>query len=221
MERIRPIQAAFVEDQLTIRKSIIHYIETSPNIQVTIEAGDGIELLELLESAPDLPDICIIDLNMPRMHGVKLLEEIRLRWPDMRSLILTAFDNELLVTKLIKLGANGYLLKNTDPDEIIEAIECICESGYYYSGIAGSKVFKMVQEDMIKAIHLTESEIEFLKLLETEMTYSEIADRMGKSARSIDGYRDRLNRKLNTRSRTGLLLAAVKMGIINIEFSNH
>lgn len=210
------IHVAFADDHIVIRQGIVSLVEALGNIQVDIQADNGAEMLSKLEAADRLPDICIIDINMPVMDGYMLLLELKKRWPDMRTLIFTAFDNEPGIIRMIKAGANGYLLKNCRPDDLKDALFAIHHTGYYYSVSAGSDMFQRAEKP-VRQLKLTNGEIELLKRSCSELSYSQIATQMQTTIKSVEGYRDRLFSKLNVNSRAGLILYAIKSGIVPLE----
>jgi DNA-binding NarL/FixJ family response regulator len=215
------VRVAYAEDHVAVRKGIISILQLSGDIEVDIEADNGAEMLRKLMQTRKLPDVCIIDINMPEMDGFSLLLEIKKRWPRMRTLILTLYDNEAYIIKMIRQGANGYLLKTCDPAEIRTALISIHEHGYYYSHTADQRKFDAVLNKEVKPLHLTDAEKEFLKYSCADLSYSEIAVRMNTSLRSVQGYRDRLFKKLNVSNRVALALYAIQEGIVTIEISNH
>ncbi|MGN6568105.1 MAG: response regulator transcription factor [Flavipsychrobacter sp.] len=211
-----PISIAYADDHTLVRKAIINYISEGEHLLVDIEAENGQDLINKLETSPKMPDLCLIDVSMPVMNGFDTLIEIKKRWPDMSTLILSVFDDELYIIRMIMSGANGYLLKNCSPGELKNAIESVYNNGYYYNSQRVRKYYKMVENKEIKLPRFTPNELEVLKYSCSDLSYSEIANRMGKTSRSIEGYRDSLFRKLNINSRVGLVIHAIKFGIVTI-----
>jgi two-component system, NarL family, invasion response regulator UvrY len=137
-------------------------------------------------------------------------------------LALSMYDNENSVIRMMKNGAKGYILKDIDSVEFRRALDSLISKGYYYSELVTGKLVHAVnhldepEQPIRSLIMLNDREIEFLKLACTEMTYKEIAEKMFLSARTIDGYRDALFEKLNVKSRVGLVIYAIRSGIVNI-----
>jgi DNA-binding NarL/FixJ family response regulator len=182
-----------------------------------IEAANGKELLTRLRSASVLPDVCVVDINMPEMNGYEAASAIRKAWPDMKVLALSMYDTELNVIKMLRNGANGYILKDKDPQELRVAIERIHKDGFYYSDIVTGRMLNMLHDPETKmSIELNDRETTFLGLCCSELSYKEIADQMFLSPRTIDGYREALFRKLNVTSRTGLAIYAIKAGLVQV-----
>lgn len=205
----KEILVAYAEDRHEIRQRIIQDIEKPGNIKVSIVGDDGESLLEKMSGAEELPDICLIDISMPGMDGYQLLSEIKSRWPQIRCLILTIHQMGYHVQTMFRKGADGYLLKTAQPEEIILAIKTIYKTGSYHSELPDSTE--------LKSLALTDREIELLKYVPTDLTYSEIAQAMNTTFKTIGGIRDRLSGKLNVRTRAGLIYAATVLGYHTIK----
>jgi two-component system, NarL family, invasion response regulator UvrY len=221
MEDQQLIHIAYAEDHVSVRKGIVSVLHAMGDIHVDIEADNAVDMLDQLVTAARLPDICMIDINMPQMDGFSLLIEIKKRWPDMRTLILTLFNREPYIIQMIKFGANGYLLKNCDPSEIKRALLSIYHTGYYYSHVANSILFESVLNNEVKLTSFTDAEKEFMKHCCSNLSYDEIAEAMNTTSRSVKGYRDRLFNKLDVNSRVELALYAIQSGIVPLEIPNH
>lgn len=219
MEENTTIHVAYAEDHTLIRKGVIALLKSNKEISVDIEVENGRELLDQIEEAEIKPAICIIDINMPVLDGFLALREIRRRWPDMKTLILSTFSGEEYVIRMMYSGANGYLLKKCTEDEITDAIFSIYNYGYYYSECANSTLFHLIRTNSIKPQPLTKLEVDFLKYCCTELTYTQIAAKMNTTLSSVNGCRDRLFTKLNFTSRVELALFAVQFGLTPIEIN--
>lgn len=211
------IHIALADDHAMLRKGVAEMLSKFDNMKVIAEAGNGKELLMRLEAANPMPDVCIIDINMPEMNGYETAKAIKKQWPDMRILALSMYDTELNIIKMLRNGANGYLLKDADPEELRQAINAVYKNGFYYSEIVTGRMLNILHDPEGKTnVDLNEKELQFLKFCSTELTYKEIADEMNLSARTIDGYREALFRKLNITTRTGLAMYAIKAGIVHL-----
>jgi DNA-binding NarL/FixJ family response regulator len=168
------------------------------------------------------PDIVLMDINMPVMDGYETTLWLKKNFPDVKVLALSMYDDENAIIRMLKNGAKGYILKDADPAELKQAIQMVLKKGFYYSEMVTGKLIHSIgtqDEDDNSTrglLKLSERELEFLKLVCTEMTYKEIADRMFLSPRTIDGYRDALFEKLNIKTRVGLVLYAIKTGIVHV-----
>jgi hypothetical protein len=185
---------------------------------VILEAGNGRELIEKLSAADTLPDICIVDINMPEMNGYETASEIRKHWPDVKILALSMYDTELNIIKMLRSGANGYVLKDSDPEDLRVAITRICKDGFYHSELVTGRMLNILFDPNGKMnTEINDRELTFLRLCSTELTYKEIADQMCLSPRTIDGYRENLFKKLNITTRTGLAMYAIKAGVVPVK----
>lgn len=211
------IHIALADDHAMLRKGVAEMLSKFENMKVVAEAGNGKELLTKIEHCKPMPDVCIIDINMPEMNGYETAKAIKKQWPDMRILALSMYDTELNIIKMLRNGANGYLLKDADPEELRHAINAVHNNGFYYSEIVTGRMLNILHDPEGKTnVDLNEKELQFLKFCSTELTYKEIADEMNLSARTIDGYRETLFRKLNITTRTGLAMYAIKAGIVHV-----
>jgi DNA-binding NarL/FixJ family response regulator len=160
-----------------------------------------------------------MDINMPGMDGFATAEWLRQNYPLTKVLALSMYDNENSIIRMFKAGAKGYILKDSEPAELKAALDSIMQKGYYYSELVTGKLIHSINTSNQngngnKTNQLNDRETEFLKLAATELTYKEIAEKMNLSPRTIDGYRDALFEKLELKSRVGLVLYAIKNGIV-------
>lgn len=212
------IHIALADDHAMLRKGVAEMLSKFENMKVVAEAGNGKELLAQLEKIDPMPDVCIVDINMPEMNGYDTANAIKKNYPKMRILALSMYDTELNIIKMLRNGANGYLLKDADPEELRHAINAVYTNGFYYSDIVTGRMLNILHDPDGKTnVDLNAKELQFLKFCSTELTYKEIADEMNLSARTIDGYRETLFRKLNITTRTGLAMYAIKAGIVHMK----
>lgn len=170
-----------------------------------------------------LPDVALLDINMPKMDGYETALWLKDNFPEVKVLALSMYDDDGAIIRMLKNGAKGYVLKDSNIADVKTAIESVLSKGYYYSELVTGKLIYSINHldepdhSSIKEIlKLNSREIEFLKLACTEMSYKEIAEKMFLSPRTIEGYRDSLFEKLNLKSRVGLVLFAIKNGIVKI-----
>jgi DNA-binding NarL/FixJ family response regulator len=162
-----------------------------------------------------------MDINMPEMDGFETTLWLKKNHPSVKVLALSMYDDDNAIIRMLRNGAKGYILKESEPSELKTAIDAVVTKGFYYSETVTGKLVHSIQEmdeddgnNNQLLLSLNEKEVTFLKLACTEMTYREIADRMYLSPRTIDGYRDQLFEKLNVKSRVGLVLYAIQKGIV-------
>jgi DNA-binding NarL/FixJ family response regulator len=211
---------ALVDDHSLLRGTLASLINSFDGYNVLFEADNGKEFIRLLQKYQQ-PDIVLLDITMPEMDGFETAEWIKNNIPSARILVLSMMDKEIAIIRMLKEGARGYLLKDSKPAILRQALNEIRDKGFYMNELVSNKMLHYVtgggQSNNISEIpHLTEKEIAFMKLACSEMTYKEIADKMKLSQRTVEGYRDDLFKKLNVISRVGLVLFAIKNGIYKV-----
>jgi DNA-binding NarL/FixJ family response regulator len=211
------IHIAYADDHPSVRKGIIMLINSFGEFKVDIEASNGRELIDKIQAAEIKPDICILDINMPEMDGFATLGEIKKRWPDMRVLVLTVFDTEIYIIRMISYGANGYVLKSCEPAELKKALLHIYSIGIYNSDIVANIAFDAIHSKKVKLPNFTDKEISVMKYSCSDLSYAQIAEKMNTTAKSVEGYRDSLFKKLNINSRASLVMFAIRFGIVPLE----
>lgn len=210
------IKIALADDHSLLRNALATIINKTGNFSVVIEASDGKELTEKIE-AGNIPDLVLLDLNMPTLDGYETAKWLQLNHPDIHVLMLTMYDTEPSMIRLLQAGVKGFLRKDTDINELRFAINSVIKSGYYYTSNTTGRLinlFRKSQEHsaLMKSM-LTEMEIRFLRWACTDLTYKEIAKEMHLNVRAVDNLRDNLFGKLEVRNRVGLVMYAIKHGI--------
>jgi DNA-binding NarL/FixJ family response regulator len=209
------INIALADDHTILRKGVAEILSKFANMAVIIEAANGKELITKMQAAPSLPDVCIIDINMPEMNGYETAAAISKTWPDIKILALSMYDNEINVIKMLRNGAHGYILKDSDPEELRYAIAEVIKHGYYHTELVTGRLIHILKDtDEKMNTEMNDRETQFLELCCSELTYKEIAEKMFLSPRTIDGYREALFKKLNITTRTGLAMYAIKSGLV-------
>jgi DNA-binding NarL/FixJ family response regulator len=213
---------ALVDDHVLLRNGLANIIRNFNSHEILFEADNGKQCLAKLEAGL-IPSIVLMDINMPEMDGYSTALAIKSRFPQVRVLALSMYDSENSIIRMLRNGARGYILKDTDPTELQQALLDVQQKGYYHSEMITSRLIRLVNDldnpdgpIQQQMINLNEREIEFLKLSCTELTYKEIADRMGVSPRTVDGYRDGLFEKLPVKTRVGLVLYAIRSGLVMV-----
>lgn len=210
---------ALVDDHILLRNGLAGMLKES-GYNILFEADNGQEFIDKIKREGE-PAIVLLDINMPVMDGFTTAAWIKTNHAEIKVLALSMYDDEEAIIKMLKKGARGYVLKDAHPSELKAAIESVAEKGFYYSEMVTGRLMRSIldnpaDEEKAAELRLTEREIEFLKLAATELTYKEIAEQMHLSPRTIDGYRDDLFEKLNIKSRVGLVLYAIKNGIVTV-----
>ena len=214
------IQVALADDHILLRNALASLIDRFENCKVVMQVSNGKELATEI-SKNSLPDVVLLDLNMPEWNGFETATWLRDNYPAIHVLMLTMYDSELTLIRLLQAGVKGFLKKDIHPNELNYAIHSVIENGYYYSHNATGKLlnlfrFNAVSGSILDKNMLTEIEIRFLQLSCSEMTYKEIAQEMKLNPRGVDNLRDNLFTKLEVKSRVGLAMYAIRHGLVNI-----
>jgi DNA-binding NarL/FixJ family response regulator len=214
-------RVAVVDDHVLLRNGLTNLIRSFDQYEVVFEASNGKDFIEKMKHDTH-PQLVLLDINMPEMDGYDTALWLKRNQPDIKVLALSMYDNENAIIRMLKNGAKGYILKDIDPSEFKTALDALVRKGYYHSELVTGKLIhavnKLDEPDLAvkNLVSLNDREIDFLKLVCTEMTYKEIADQMFLSPRTIDGYRDALFEKLNCKTRVGLVMYAIKNGIVRV-----
>ncbi len=216
----RIIKIAIADDHVLVRCSIIKLIADFKNCMVIFEAGNGRELLQKIKEK-ELPDIVLLDLNMPVMDGFETSALIRKNYPSVNILMLTMYDSDQALIQLLQTGINGFLKKDAEPSELFSAIDCVVKTGSYYSANISGKLAGLFrtgdgQRMALEKALISIQELTFLRFACSELTYKEIAAKMGLNPRAVDQLRDTLFEKFDVKTRVGLAMFAIKRGIVAI-----
>lgn len=210
------IKVALVDDHSLLRSALATVINKSANCTVIAEAVNGAEMISKIEAGAN-PDVILLDLNMPNMDGYDTAKWLNVNRPEIHVLMLTMYDTEPAMIRLLQAGVKGFLRKDTDLGEVRTAINTVMHSGYCYTNHTTGRLINMIRKSdehssLLKTA-LTDTEVRFLKWACTDLTYKEISTQMGLNLRSIDNMRDNLFDKLNVRNRVGMAMFAIKNGI--------
>jgi DNA-binding NarL/FixJ family response regulator len=210
---------ALVDDHVLLRNGLATLVQNL-GYDVLFEANNGDDFLSKRTTKGD-PDVVLMDINMPEKDGYETTMWLRQNCPDVKVLALSMYDDENAIIRMLKSGAKGYILKDSEPADLRAALDAVTHKGFYYSEMVTGRLMRSITDEeesngTKKLVNLNERETDFLKLVCTEMTYKEIAEKMFLSPRTIDGYRDALFEKLDIKTRTGLVIYAIKNGIVKI-----
>ncbi len=209
------IHIAIVDDHTLFRNGVASLMAEFDELEVVFDAENGQQMQQALAKHGQ-PDVILMDINMPVMDGYASTQWIKINHPKVRVLALSMFEDDKAVIQMIKCGAGGYVLKESRPRELLEAIRAIHEKGVYINEMVSGKLLRSVA-DKDDLPDISKKELEFLRLCCSELTYKEIADQMFVSPRTVDNYREALFLKLNLKSRSGLVLYAIQNGIFKFE----
>ncbi len=213
------IKVAIADDHKIFRKGVIISLRHYSNIKFVLEAENGQELLDGIESAK--PDVVLMDLRMPVKDGIETTKYISLHHPDIAVLVLTMHEDERFVIHLMENGANGYLLKSTDPVEIKKAITDVVDKGYYLNNFVNRILIKKSQNknkrvpSLNNEVEVSDREREVIQYICLEYTSAEIGEKMGISSRTVESIKERLMERFGLKNTPGLVFFAVKNDLID------
>ena len=217
------IKIIIVDDEILFRKGISFLLAREENIEIVFEASDGEELIAFLKSNKNRnPDIIIMDLKMPVINGVEATKIIHLQFPKIKIIALTSYNSKSFVANMIDVGAVSYLIKNATPLELITTINEVAIKGFYYT----EYVMTIIQDDVLTAkkvksifdnSFLTARELEVLQLICSQKSTVEIADALYISPRTVEGHRNNLLLKTESRNMAGLVVYALQNEIIDLK----
>ena len=213
------IKIGIADDHKIFRKGVILSLRQYTNLSFIIEADNGDEMIEKL--ATEKPDVILLDLRMPGKDGIEATKEISKKYPDIRILILTMYEDERFVSHLMENGANGYLLKNAEPAEIKKAILEVMVKGFYLNNFVNRILLKKstnknkATPSLNSEVVVSDKEKEVIQLLCREYTAAEIATKMEISSRTVESIKDRLMERFGTKNTAGLVFFAVKNNLID------
>lgn len=213
------IKVAIADDHKIFRKGVILSLRQYANIKFVLEAENGQDLIDGVEEAD--PDVILMDLKMPVKDGIETTKYINKFFPKIRILILTMYEDERFVGHLMDSGANGYLLKSTEPEEIKQGITDVMQNGFYLNNFVNRVLIKKnyakqkFNPNLNSELIISDREKEVLTLVCMEHTAQEIAKRMDISARTVEAIKDRLMERFGVKNSVGLVFFAMKNSLID------
>ncbi len=213
------VRVAIADDHQIFRKGVILSMRQYTNIKFVMEADNGEEMIKGVAEAK--PDIILMDLRMPVKDGIETTKYINKHFPEIRIIILTMYEDERFVGHLMESGANGYLLKNTEPSEIKKAISDVMRTGFYLNNFVNKILIKKnyskqkFNPNLNSEIVISDREKEVLTLVCMEFTASEIAQKMEISPRTVEAIKDRLMERFGVKNSVGLVFYAMKNSLID------
>ncbi|WP_339920835.1 response regulator transcription factor [uncultured Flavobacterium sp.] len=215
------IKIVLVDDEVLFRKGISFLLGREENIEIIHEASNGLELISFLKESSQLPDIIITDLKMPLLNGVEATKIIHKDFPQIKIIALTSYDSKSFVANMIDIGAVSYIVKNATPQELLRTIQEVANKGFYYN----DTVMKIIQDTVLTSKNnkskldsgfLTSRELEVLQLICDQKTTIEIGEKLFISPRTVEGHRNNLLLKTESRNIAGLVVFAIQNEIASI-----
>jgi len=214
------IRLAIADDHKIFRNGLKATLEDCADFDLVMEASNGKQLIAQL--ATTVPDVILMDIKMPELDGIQTTAYVKQHFGQIKVLALSMFNEDKYIVDMMKAGASGYLLKNAEPEEIIEAVSTVFAKDYYFNEHLSITLIKQLAGNTQPGhtpqslADFNEREIEVLKLVCQEYSNQEIADKICLSVRTVEGYRARLFEKTRSKNLVGLVIFAVKTGIISV-----
>lgn len=212
------IKIAIADDHKLVRQAIAHTLADNSSFKILFEAENGADLINKLPYYK--PDVVLLDIKMPEMNGLEALKLIHARHPDIKTLMLTAFEDEIYIAQCLQFGISGFLSKSMDIEDLSAAIRTAYQGEIFVSNLLNKQIYRNYLKEFRKYDYVSlpkfdEDEIKILDLMKAEKSSKEISEIMHLSTRSIELKRDKMKKKSNTKTAIGLLLYALKRGIID------
>ena len=218
------IKLALADDELLFRQGLMSILNKEKNIDILFDAEDGNHLMLQLRAAKQLPEIVITDLKMPGLNGVETTKLIRKEFPDIKIIALTSYFSKPFIINMVSIGAVAYLAKNSTPKLMLTTINEVANKGFYYD----VQVMKFIHEDILNnndqnkkssfdINYFTKREKQVLMLICKQFTTNEIAEKLFISPRTVDGHRNNLLVKTESKNLAGLVVYAIQNKLVNIE----
>ncbi len=218
------INIAIVDDQLLFRQGLASLIADVPGFHLLLEAETGKGILDQLKHASQLPDILLMDMKLTDLNGPELNAILQKEFPAVKVIVVSIYDQERLIYRMIEAGACGYLVKNCDKQELVTAINNTMQTGFYfnYSTMKAMRNAAAHKNQSLRNINhipieLTEREEEVLKLICREFTNAEVAAQLSISIRTAEGHRNNLLLKTGCKNTAGLVVFAIRNGLFEVD----
>ena len=214
LEIKEPVLLAYAEDHSLLRDTLIEKIEQTGEVKVIVSADNGADLIKQIKHCEVLPEVCLLDIEMPVMNGFETTISLKKEFPNIKIIILSGYETESYQIRIIKCGADAYLNKRIRNSELLRTILAVSRNEIYNSELFTN--IAQIKRKTDNSIDLNGIEEHILKLCGEEHTLNEIAKAIGLSAKSIEMYRYKLYQKNGVKNRVGLLLYAIKNGYVKV-----
>lgn len=211
-------EIAIADDHQLFLKSLGKLVDSFDNFTLVADAINGRDLVEKIALLPQVPELVLLDVNMPVMDGPTTAMHLSTVYPQIKIVALSMKDDDYTIIRMIRSGCCAYLLKDIHPDDLEKALHHICSSGYYNADESNLRVRRLLNHtEAAEQLSLSDREQTFLRLSCSDLTYKQIADQMHLAERTIDGYREHLFEKLQVQSRVGMVLKALRKGLVQLD----
>lgn len=214
-----PIRVIIADDHQMLREGFHNMLKKETDVALVAEAADGRELVEIVETLK--PDVVITDIKMPLMDGIQATRAILKKLPDTGIIAFTLYDEDNLIIDMLEAGARGYLTKTATKPEVLEAIHAVYNQNTFYCRRTAARLVELIARSKVhpgkKEHHpqFSERELAIIRLICEEYTSKEIADKLGLSQRTVEGYRVKIQEKMNVKNMVGIAIYAIRKGLSN------
>lgn len=214
------IRIALVDDHSLFRRGMKMLLASHPDVEVVADVASGEEFLSVLDEV--CPDVVFMDYYMPGLNGAETTEQALMRYPEMKIITLSMFGDNAYYTRMMECGAKGFLLKDSEFDEVIEAVKTVNDGGTYFSAsllqsLSNSiKVPHLPMSNIAEQDRLSEREIEILVAICRGLSTQEIADEFFISKRTVDKHRANILEKSGCKNTASLVVFAIKYGLVEL-----
>lgn len=215
--RYMPLQVMIADDHEIFRDGFKVMCSKEKSLEIVGEAENGEDLVAMVFANP--PDVVVTDIKMPKMNGIEVARTINKVFPQVGIIALSMFDEEDLVVEMLEAGAKGYLLKNAQKQEIFDAIEAVYNKETYYCSQTTTKLAGMIAASRFDSqrrqdpIDFSEKELQIIRMICEEHSSREIAEKLCLGVRTVEGYREKIQQKMNARNMAGVVVYAIRNGI--------
>jgi DNA-binding NarL/FixJ family response regulator len=215
------IKLAIADDHKIFRDGIKMALSGKENLKMLWEAEDGKDLMHKV--AIKMPDVLLMDIRMPEIDGINAIEMLRKEYEDLKIIVLTMYDDQQMISRMMEMGANAYLTKTTDPEEIYEAILTCMNDDFYFNSLVNNAVMgKLIQKKNVRQhygstvpVNFNEKEIKILQLLAQDKTTEEISKTIFLSPRTIETIRQNMKSKVGAKTIAGLIMYGMRNKLID------
>ncbi|HEV7780860.1 MAG TPA: response regulator transcription factor [Chitinophagaceae bacterium] len=207
------IKLLIADDHTILRDGIVSLLRSEPSFAVTGTAGNGYEVMDLVNKQEF--DVCLLDINMPGLDGMETARLLKEKKPGIRIIMLTTYDDREIISELVHIGVAGYLLKNSDKQELVEAVQKVMKGRHYFSADVEKIILEgLTEKKQSEVIPLTDRELEVVQLLAKEYTNGRIATELHISYRTVETHRKNIMQKTKAHNLAGLLKYAYSRGLL-------
>ena len=207
------IKLLIADDHTILRDGIVSLLQSEESFSIVATAGNGYEVMELV-GKKDV-DVCLLDINMPGLDGIETARLLKEKKPGIRIIMLTTYNDREIISELVHIGVSGYLLKNSDREELVEAVHKVMKGRHYFSEEVENIILEGLTEiKTSEVVSLTERELEVMHLLAKEYTNEKIATALHISYRTVETHRKNIMQKTKAHNLAGLLKYAYGKGLL-------